>query len=557
MPDSPAVLVLYNLPRSGPVGLVANAPRPTLQESSVAQPPSAANLAAATAFSESDAGILEEVRAVCEALARLKIPHRAAGVSSLADVPSAVAAGTEPVVFNLVESLAGDPQDCNLVPAICRTFGRSCTGNDDRALAISLDKWQSKALLQAAGLLVPKAICVCPGQKLRRTGLFAGPYIVKPACADASEGITAESVVRSAGAALAKAVRRIHELGQAALVEQYIVGRELNVSVLQTGSTAGDVQVLPLAEIDFSALPKDADKPRIVDYSAKWLTDSFAFHNTPRVIPAPLPPAVAKQVRQAALAAWHVLGCRDYVRVDFRLDSKLRPLILEVNANPDISPDAGFAAAVQAAGIGFDGFVETVVANAAARLEEVRQHTRHARAIHADAQQSAPADPQECTIRPTRASDREPIVQMLTATAFFRPDEVAVAEEVLDEAIAKGDAGHYQSYAICQADRPLGWVCFGATWCCLGTFDLYWIVVDPTVQARGLGKALVWHTEKLVRAMNGRVIVIETSGRDVYLPTRRFYLRCGYHEAARIADFYADGDDKVVYIKHLRDWPEN
>jgi GNAT superfamily N-acetyltransferase len=142
---------------------------------------------------------------------------------------------------------------------------------------------------------------------------------------------------------------------------------------------------------------------------------------------------------------------------------------------------------------------------------------------------------------------------MLARTRFFRPDELEIAREVLDDSLAAGPEGDYKSYTIADGARPLGWVCWGPTPCCLGTYDMYLIVVDPDVQARGLGKKLVAHCERLVREAGGRLMVIETSSRRDYLPTRRFYLRCGYFEAARVADFYAEGDDKVMYTKYLQD----
>ena len=114
-------------------------------------------------------------------------------------------------------------------------------------------------------------------------------------------------------------------------------------------------RVLPLAEIDFSAF---SDKQlKLVDYEAKWVKESFGYNNTPRIIPAPLAEPVAEKVRHLALQAWDALGCRGYARVDFRLDEKDNPYVLEVNPNPDISPDAGFAAALEAAKIPYEQFV--------------------------------------------------------------------------------------------------------------------------------------------------------------------------------------------------------
>ena len=161
-----------------------------------------------------------------------------------------------------------------------------------------------------------------------------------------------------------------------------------------------------------------------------------------------------------------------------------------------------------------------------------------------------PSQPALC-IRRSQPHDRSAIIALLSATDFFRPDEIAVALEVLDEALAHGAEGHYQSY-VAEADGAVaGWVCFGATPCTLSTFDIYWIAVDRSKQMRGLGKALLQQAEQRIAERGGRLVVIETSGREQYQPTRQFYLKVGYTEAGTIADFYAPGDPKTIYVKAL------
>ena len=509
--DRPAVLVLHAAP-----------PAPGTPE--------------AAAWRSSDDGVMGEVAAVAAALDRLGLAHRCVGASRLDEVPAILSAAPEAVVFNLVEGFAGAPADANYVPALCRAMAKGATGSDTPCLIAALDKWEMKALLQAAGLPTPPAVRVEPGEKPPRSGWPAGPYIVKPTLADASEGITPDSVVAKAGAALVRAVQRVHaEFNHAALIEQYVEGREINVSVLER---AGRVDVLPLAEIDFSAFPRG--RPRIVDYAAKWIPDSFEFRHTPRIIPARVTASQAAALRRIAVGAWNTLGCRDYARVDFRLDRRGRPLILEVNPNPDITPDDGFAAALAEAGISYDEFVGIVVASAAGR---------------ADRSKSAPASPRKrrraskVLIRRSERRDRDPVMALLAQTGFFRPDELVVAQEVLDEALAKGPEGFYESFVAEDAGRTVGWVCIGPTPCTLGTFDVYWIGVAPAAQGRGVGVALMDYAEDLIARRGGRIAVVETSGRAIYDPTRRFYRKLGYHEAARIADFYAPGDAKVVYTK--------
>ena len=505
----PSTLVLYNAPRAaGGAGL------------------------------ESEAGVLAEVRAVSAAMDKLGVRYRAAGAATLQDIPALLAGSAEPLVFNLVEGFQDHGEDAMLVPAVCRTFGKECTGSPTPCLLLTLDKWRTKCVLQAAGLPVPPGAVVPVGSRPRKANLPASPWIVKPTHTDASEGIeAAASIVAKFGPALKRAVDRIHErFGQPALIERFIDGREFNVSLTQVG---GKVEVVAIAEIDFSAF--GPGKPRVVDYAAKWLPETFEYRNTPRVVPAKLSSRLAGRIRELSLAAWEAMGCQDYARVDFRVGHDGEPMILEVNPNPDIAPDAGFAAALAAGGRPFERFVADMIANAAARLDKPRAARRRAKpkAVQAD----------EVTICRTAAADRDPIVRFVEATGFFRPNEVTIAAEVLDAAMAAGPEGDYQSYTAALNGQAVGWVCFGATPCTVGTYDLYWIAVSPHYQDKGIGKLLMRHAERLIAERGGLLVVVETSGHPRYESTRRFYLRLGYAQSACITGFYAPGDDKIVYTK--------
>ncbi|HRU14507.1 MAG TPA: ATP-grasp domain-containing protein [Anaerohalosphaeraceae bacterium] len=312
------------------------------------------------AFQESRTGVLEQVKAVLDALDKLGIEAEALAVENLQHLVSLLKLRKEKLFFNLIEEFPGSVRDACAVPALCEAFGAECTGNGTEALFLAQDKARTRAILTAAGLPCPVGVSVEPGCPIPLERLKKGTYIIKPACSDASEGIGEDSVVKIPSQQAAQKVKKIHrEFHQAAIVEQFIPSRELNVSIIET---CGKVRILPLAEIDFSAFPKE--KPRIVDYQAKWVKGSFAYEHTPRMIPAPLEEPLAKKIRTLALQAWRALDCRGYARVDFRLDEKNRPFLLEINPNPDISPDAGFAAALVAAHIPYERFVWMMLQNA-------------------------------------------------------------------------------------------------------------------------------------------------------------------------------------------------
>ena len=151
-------------------------------------------------------------------------------------------------------------------------------------------------------------------------------------------------------------------------------------------------------------------------------------------------------------------------------------------------------------------------------------------------------------LRPLSADDRHRIEEITRAVRVFRDDEVPVALEVFDGAIA--GSPDYIAVGATLDERLVGWICWGPTPCTLGTYDLYWMAVDPTVQGSGIGAALLREMEGRL-AGSARLIVVETAGRPDYRPTRAFYEARGYRKASVIPDFYAPGDDQVVYVKTL------
>jgi ribosomal protein S18 acetylase RimI-like enzyme len=151
-------------------------------------------------------------------------------------------------------------------------------------------------------------------------------------------------------------------------------------------------------------------------------------------------------------------------------------------------------------------------------------------------------------LRPLRAGDRAPIESIVRASGVFNDAELAVAIELVD---APASAGYRFIVAETESSRVAGYACYGATPMTKGTFDLYWIVVDPKLHGRGIGRELMRATEDAIRAEGGRLMLIETASKPSYDKTRAFYIAYGCREVARIPEFYAVGDDKVVYARAL------
>lgn len=273
-----------------------------------------------------------------------------------------LAAARVDVVFNLVEGLDGDPRLEAALAWVLELLRVPYTGAPPRAMQLALEKPVARAVLAAAGVGVPRGRLLDRGDEPLEGLTY--PVIVKPAAEDASHGIALESVCATEAAARARAAYLRRTYDQAAVVEEFIDGRELNVSILGDGD--GCV-VLPLAEVSFTA-EYPADRPRIVSYVAKWGPETDPeFKGTRTGLARDLPDDVAERVRRTALAAYRAIGLRDYGRVDLRLHPTLGPLVIDVNPNPDISPCAGLNIAADLAGLTYPQLVRRVVTGALRR----------------------------------------------------------------------------------------------------------------------------------------------------------------------------------------------
>ncbi len=254
------------------------------------------------------------------------------------------------VVVNLVEFFRDDAELEHDVPALFELLGIEYTGNRPLSLSLCQKKPQAKALLAAHGLPVPKGVVienVADIASITTTHGLRFPIMVKPAYDDASGGIDSGSVVHDAAALEARVTKMLTEHKQAALVEEYIDGREIHCAIL------GD-KPLPLYEMQFKGGTDEQGKPlpRIITYRAKWDPYSRDHHAVEGVCPVPdLEPETVKYIEDVAMRAYRALNCRDYARVDMRLDPKTgEPYILEVNPNPDLAESCAFNASSLASG---------------------------------------------------------------------------------------------------------------------------------------------------------------------------------------------------------------
>jgi len=262
------------------------------------------------------------------------------------------------LAFNLCEAFWGDSRKEMHVAALFDLLGLTYTGAPPLALGLTQDKARTKDLLAKHQLPTPKYALVKLGEQYSRVKELSYPLIVKPRWEDASQGITDDSVVEHENALKQRIDYVHHTYRQGALVEEFIDGREINAAIIGNGPH----ELLPLSEIKFHP---DLVRP-IVSFESKWLEQSQQYRLTEPVCPAPLKMRSEMLLRDIALRAYKLLECRDYARIDFRLRDG-NPYILEVNANPDISPDAGLARSAREARLSYPELIGRILALASKR----------------------------------------------------------------------------------------------------------------------------------------------------------------------------------------------
>jgi len=260
-------------------------------------------------------------------------------------------------VFNLVETVEGSGRFIHFAPSLLDHLAIPYTGSSTEALFTTSNKLLAKKMLQSSGVRTPQWFSA--DDLKRNKPAVEGNFIVKSIWEHASIGLDDASVVcaGSFGDLAREIESRREKLGGDCFAEAYIEGREFNLSLL-AGENGPDI--LPPAEIRFDRFP--AGKRKLVGYRAKWSTGSFEYQNTPRCFDfsADEEPLI-RRLRDIAGECWRIFGLRGYARVDFRVDDAGVAWVLEINANPCLSPDAGFFAASKEMGLHYREVVRRIV----------------------------------------------------------------------------------------------------------------------------------------------------------------------------------------------------
>ncbi|MCC6918422.1 MAG: hypothetical protein IT548_04425 [Alphaproteobacteria bacterium] len=264
-------------------------------------------------------------------------------------------------IFNIVEGFLGTDRLAFFGTGVYETAGVPFAGSGSFGLMAGTDKLVCKRMLRSEAIPTPGYAEGPDWSALKEDRL----YIVKAIGEHASLGLDQGAVVQGRSAVEARAAAYEAQHKSKVFAEEFIAGREFNVAIIED---AGGPRVLPLAEMDFTGFPEHMH--RIVDYAAKWKDDTVQYKSTNRrFIDEAAEAGLAAQLRETALKVWKLFDLGGWARVDFRIDAAGNPFVIDVNVNPDISHDAGLAAAAAEAGIAYPRLIEGIIA---AGLRRVR-----------------------------------------------------------------------------------------------------------------------------------------------------------------------------------------
>ena len=299
-------------------------------------------------------GVLVEVAAVTDSLTELGHQTQRVGLQPpLSGVRQKLEMLDTDLIFNLFEGFGGSPESEPAVAAVCESLRIPFTGCPSSALTVALKKTNLKKILSKGGIKVPDSQLV--NLHTFENFRLGFPCIVKPESEDASHGITRESVVINKAGLRKQVTDMIETFGYPeVMVEEYVEGREFNAAVLGNRIPS----MVEISEIVFE-LPEDM--PKILTYAGKWDKDSLEYKGTTPVCPPVITETERAGIKNTVEKSFSIAGCQGYARVDMRMDAAGNIYVLEVNPNPDISPDSGAALQAKTAGINYTEFIEKIV----------------------------------------------------------------------------------------------------------------------------------------------------------------------------------------------------
>jgi D-alanine-D-alanine ligase len=297
--------------------------------------------------------VLDQVKLIENTLHELGVETYRKGITlDFMNEVASLASEHPDFVFNLVESINNKGELCYFIPALLNMHSIPYSGSPVEAMFLTTSKALTCKELLKAGISTPMGYY--PSQHNQLTA--GSRYIIKPIWEDGSLGITHDSVFTFDKGQ----IERLKSYSDTHwFIQDYIDGREFNISVIYS---MNGPEIMPPAEMTFRNY--SADKPKIVDFRAKWEHGSFEYENTIRKFPGKeLDPVLEKKIRSAAEECWREFGLKGYARVDMRVDKNDIPYVIEVNANPCLSPDGGVFAAIKEAGLPFTEVVRRIISD--------------------------------------------------------------------------------------------------------------------------------------------------------------------------------------------------
>ena len=507
---------------------------------------------------DSEHDILYTADVISKAVQEAGLPVSRLGIT---DDPAALLAGLKAaapdVVFNLYEGTAGWGSAEAYVAGLLELLRIPFTGCPTKPLLLCRSKPLTKQLLAGAGLPTAKFMVV--EREPVPACTLPWPVIVKPGLEDASVGIDQKSVVTSQAELEARVAYLRKTYGPTVLVEEFVRGREFNVAVWERD---GVPTPLPFSEILFVP-PADApDLWPIVSFDAKWRPGTRDFVATPAKNPADVTPELRAELADLAVKAFELVGCRDYARIDFRVDEAGRPFILEINPNPCISPLAGLAAGLETAKIPYPEFALGVIRSALLRGPNPELATgvptRKSECLKPDAHTADLTletrrleTVRKYRVRSAKRTELDAIAGILGTAEAFNRDERQRLLDRLSMTVGRRVGGRGRVLLAVADGLPVGVAWVRPTDDGHGGAVLELIAVAAGSARSGVGRQLLAAAEREAASLGGRILLAELPSAPWYGSARQFLTRVGFVPTGEVPEFYRDGCARMSYAKPL------